>query len=41
MIRNSLEKSRCLIAIALVIAALTWFLGFKGKKGSAAGGTND
>lgn len=28
-------------AIALVIAALTWFLGLKGKKGHGAGGTND
>jgi hypothetical protein len=41
MIRKFLEKIRCPIASPQVTAALTWFLGLKGKKGSAAGGTND
>jgi len=38
MIRKTLKKNRNLIAIALVIAALTWFLGLKEKKGSGVAG---
>ncbi|HXV20357.1 MAG TPA: hypothetical protein VD811_05115 [Desulfuromonadales bacterium] len=41
MIRKFLEKSRCLIAIALVNASSDWFVGLLEKSESGAGGTDD